>query len=97
MNFQVVGAALLLLIMQLNGSMADNLTATDTENLPGECEGRVVCPAVIKVRWNEPLCREPHLIKHENGTKITYDGIFPRKLRVANCFYTEFRKLGSSH
>ena len=39
----------------------------------------VNCPNVIRVEWNMLLSREPHVIKYSNGTKISYDGLFPGK------------------
>jgi len=39
----------------------------------------VNCPNVIKVEWNMLLSREPHVIKHNNGTKLSYGGLFPGK------------------
>ena len=39
----------------------------------------VRCPNVIKVEWNMLLSREPHVIKYSNGTKVSDDGLFPRK------------------
>ena len=39
----------------------------------------VKCSNVIKVEWTMLLSREPHVIKYSNGTKVSYDGLFPRE------------------
>ncbi|KAL9955906.1 hypothetical protein ACROYT_G037305 [Oculina patagonica] len=68
------------MILQLKSATAENFT-DEAEILEEDYEANfVACPNVIKVEWNEPLCREPHVIKNSNGTEIFYDGLFPQFL-----------------
>lgn len=68
----------LLVIPQLNSVASENFTY-DAEVLEDFEANLVACPRIIKVEWNEPLCREPHVIKNYNGTEVFYGGLFPGK------------------
>ena len=66
-------------ILHLNSVAAENFTY-DTEVFEDFEANLVACPSIIKVQWNEQLCREPHVIKYYNGTEVFYGGLFPGKL-----------------
>ena len=68
------------MLLQFNSAIAENLTDEEAVHVDYE-DSLVACPNVIKVEWNEPLCREPHVIKkNSNGTENIFEGLFPRKL-----------------
>ena len=64
-------------MLHLNLVSAENLT--DLAYYEDYKANFVKCPNVINVEWNMLLSREPHIIKYSNGTKVSYDGLFPRK------------------
>ena len=66
------------MMLQLNSTAAENFT-DEAEFLEDDESSLVACSSIIKVEWNEQLCREPHVIKYNNGSKTFYDGLFPRK------------------
>ena len=72
----LVTVVYLWVLLQSNLATAENFTDLAYEDYEANF---VKCPKVIKVEWNELLSREPHVIKYGNGTKISYDGLFPRK------------------
>ena len=74
--------ASLWMILQINRSLAENVTVEEGVDMDdvGDTD---MCPSTIKVMWNEGLVREPHVIKQRNeignATKYSYDGLFPSK------------------
>lgn len=66
----------LLMAPQLKSIPAENITEDDGM-IMDDLMKTEMCPDTIKVRWDELLAREPHVIKQVSGNETSYDGLFP--------------------
>ncbi|XP_066027656.1 uncharacterized protein [Pocillopora verrucosa] len=76
----------LLMAPQLKSISAENITEDDGM-IMDDLRKTEMCPDTIKVRWDELLAREPHVIKQVSGNETSYDGLFPLNLvfMISSC------------